>query len=114
MTTVRLVTHDDGVAAGCKDMDLARWPKEQALSASGRRFSGRCFQSVQRSLLLEMLDARGAQPDDLAFVADVDEIASPHVVALLVTARGGSSPCLASHASSCACASCACLLRMRA
>ena len=46
------------------------------------RYSPRCFQNLQRYLLLELLDAHAAD-DDLAFVADVDEIAAPPAVRLL-------------------------------
>ena len=44
-----------------------------------RKYSSRCFQAVQRHVSLEML-LRVAAEDDLALVADVDEIARPHIV----------------------------------
>ena len=43
------------------------------------RFSGRCFQAVQRYALLKLLKEH-AQPDDLALLADVDEIARPELI----------------------------------
>lgn len=45
-------------------------------------FHGRCYEALQRFLLLEML-FEVAGPHDLAFVNDVDEFAKPSVVNLL-------------------------------
>lgn len=83
MTQVKAVSLTDGKRfitsinrRGCTDL------RGRIGKHSQRRYSGRCFQSVQRFALLDML-ATAAAPDDLAFIADVDEIASPHVVRLL-------------------------------
>jgi len=46
---------------------------------SRSRYSGRCFQALQRFVTLQML-LRHAAPDDLALVADVDEIARPELL----------------------------------
>ena len=86
MTTVRVITLEEGKDAGCRDMALPS--RSSGGSADGgsqsRSYSGRCFQSVQRLALLTLL-AQKAAPDDLAFVADVDEIVAPRLVSLLRT-----------------------------
>ena len=96
MTAVKVLTRQDGLAAGCKDMVAPATNGDGSSGGSGgsgssgssgssggaHLYSGRCFQSVQRLALLELLEARAA-PDDLAFVADVDEIVSPSLVQLL-------------------------------
>lgn len=90
MTTVLVIAREDGIAAGCKDMVQRTshlLPLNDSMSiphGSRIRFSGRCFQSVQRLALLSLLE-RKAAPDDLAFIADVDEIAAPQLVSLLRT-----------------------------
>ena len=75
-TAVKIVTLADGAAAGCKDAQRKAVGKQ-----SGRQYSGRCYQTVQRFHLLELLLKR-AGPDDLALISDVDEIASPSFVSL--------------------------------
>lgn len=75
-TSVTIVSHEEALAAGCKDI-----PRVGTRTAGRWRYSGRCFQTVQRFALLELLLARAA-PDDLALIADVDEIASPSFVRL--------------------------------
>jgi hypothetical protein len=80
MTTVKQVSRADAIAAGCED--VAGTPS--ATRGRHQAYTGRCFQSVQRFALLELVDAKAA-PDDLVFIADVDEIASPSLVQLLRT-----------------------------
>ena len=50
---------------------------------TGRKYSSRCFQAVQRFTTMQMLLER-AGPYDLGLVSDVDEIARPEVLANMV------------------------------
>jgi hypothetical protein len=73
-TFVKVLTEADEHAAGCD---------RGAHKATAAGYSTRCFQAIQRHALINLLFGVHAGADDLAIVADVDEIATPSVVQLL-------------------------------
>ena len=79
-----LVPQEIGNRTAVHVVDLAEAERkcgslDKALVKTFPRFSSRCFQAVQRYALLTLLKEH-AQPDDLALLADVDEIAQPQLI----------------------------------